>query len=735
MSKSKKIFIIIFIIIIIASAIGVYLFLKNTKNRDTFSVIPNDAVFIIETNNLTNGWTAICESKIWQHLISSPSFKEINESALEIDSLINDNIAVNKLLKDRQLVISVHMTSKIDYDYLFTIDLGKISKISVLSKYIQKLIKIYEYESKDIKFSGNTIIEINNINDDEKFYLSIIDNLLVCSYTEEIIKKSIRQKDDNNWITNKMFTDVSSKISNRKLFSFYINYSFINEYLHCYLSEQSEMAKSISKILEFSAMNLNIENEELVLNGYTSFNDSLPSYIKALSQVKAAKSVSHNIISDNAAIYISLCFKNFDDFYSNLNEVYSSQDSTKYESYSKKIKKVEKLLNIDLKENFFSWIGNEITYVKLQPRGETKEKDIIVTIHSKDIDKAKEGLNKITSQIQKRSPIKSEIIEYQNYQIHYLNIKGFFKMFLGKLFGKLEKPYFTYIEDHVVFSNSPSSLMYFIDDYTKGNTLSHKEEFMNFKNGFDKRANVSIYIQMPKIYTHLYQFSNSEKRKGIENNKNLILSFANVGFQLNSEKNIFKTTLKASHNKDAAFLEVLDKIEMSADDISNSYIELLNFKINLTEEELRNNTLHRINYPDSSIKAEGLIKNENLSGLWRTYYKNGNIMNAVNYERGKVNGTAYFYYDNQKESIKSQVKFDNNKIIDEYLEFYENGARKASVTYQKGKPNGDAEFYYNTGVLKIKGKFKDGLKSGNWNHYTITGELIDKERWKKGNVK
>jgi len=365
----------------------------------------------------------------------------------------------------------------------------------------------------------------------------------------------------------------------------------------------------------------------------------------------------------------------------------------------------------------------------------TKEKDIIITIHANDIEKAKQGLKNITAQIQRRSPVKSEVIEYQNYQIHYLNIKGFFKMFLGKLFGTLEKPYFTYIEDHVVFSNSPATLMYFIDDYTKGNTLAHKEEFMNFKDGFSKKANVSIYVQMPKFYSHLKHFSNAEKRKGIVDNKNLILSFANLGFQLNSEKELFKTTLKANHNKDAAFLEELDKIELSADDISNSYIELLNFKINLTEEELKNNTFYKVFNPDSSIKAEGLIKDENISGLWRSYYKSGNIMNAVNYEKGKVNGTAYFYYDNQKENIKAQVEFDDNNIINKYLEFYQNGARKASVSYQKAKTNGEAEFYYNTGVLKIKGRYKDGLKSGKWKHYTLTGELIDKERWKKGNLK
>jgi antitoxin component YwqK of YwqJK toxin-antitoxin module len=80
---------------------------------------------------------------------------------------------------------------------------------------------------------------------------------------------------------------------------------------------------------------------------------------------------------------------------------------------------------------------------------------------------------------------------------------------------------------------------------------------------------------------------------------------------------------------------------------------------------------------------------------------------------------------------KSQGWNEEDKIEGIYREFYENGNRKAMLNFTEGVPDGDAEFYYDSGVIKIEGQYKDGLKQGKWKHYTETGELIDKEKWKK----
>lgn len=83
---------------------------------------------------------------------------------------------------------------------------------------------------------------------------------------------------------------------------------------------------------------------------------------------------------------------------------------------------------------------------------------VILAIHSKDIDYAQDQLNYLSEQIRLRTPVKFRNINYNGYTINYLSLKGFFRLFAGGLFDRLEKPYYTIIGDYVLFSNSPAAL-------------------------------------------------------------------------------------------------------------------------------------------------------------------------------------------------------------------------------------------------------------------------------------
>ena len=42
---------------------------------------------------------------------------------------------------------------------------------------------------------------------------------------------------------------------------------------------------------------------------------------------------------------------------------------------------------------------------------------------------------------------------------------------MGDFFGKIEKPYYTIIDDYVIFSNHPQTIKNIIDDYSNEATL------------------------------------------------------------------------------------------------------------------------------------------------------------------------------------------------------------------------------------------------------------------------
>ncbi|GAB4283389.1 MAG: DUF3352 domain-containing protein [Marinilabiliales bacterium] len=707
---------------------------KNTKTRNPYSAIPSDAIYFIETKNLTKGWYTISDSKIWKHLTSNPYFKEVTDNAMYFDSLMNDHKIIGKLLKNRSLIISTHMISAVDWDFIFYVDIETVGKLSFLTD----AVSFFDYTVNRRNYNNNEIIELIDNESNEPLYLFFLDNILAGSYNGSLIEKVIDEKDINPWSDNIKFTETEKRIDRPDLFRIYFNYKMLPKYMKCYLSEESEQINALGEILAFSGFDGSFNDELLTLEGYTSYYDSIPSYLSAMQNLSPGRMEAYKILSSNTALYLSLTFSDFMEFFNKMSEQFANSDSSEYDNINKNIERAEKWLKIDLDEVFFSWIGEEIAFVKLKPVSNAREEDVIIAIKANNIENAKEGLDKLMKQIQKRSPAKFDELDYNNFKINYLNMNGFFRMFLGKLFGKLEKPYFTIINDYVVFSNSPSLLMDQIDDYIKGKTLENDENFMSFFNNMDDKSNISIYIQMPKVYQHLIYYSDKDTRESIKENRELILSFAKIAFQMKPDNGLYQTNIYAYHDENSLMYEEFEKLENAADDLFLEEYDTLGFKPQISDSVLAlHDGLFRyffkdsVENSDSVLIYEGMVNNGKLDGLWRTFYKSGNLKSAVVYFEGKADGNAMFYYDNPDNSSKAEVNFDNDVIVDEYKEYYENGNLKAKLEFYEGKLHGKAEFYYDSGKIKIKGQYKKGIKSGKWKYYAESGELLTKDNWKK----
>ncbi|MBI5540067.1 MAG: DUF3352 domain-containing protein [Bacteroidia bacterium] len=724
----KGLLIIILLVILAIGGFFGYMYFKNVNNRNPYTLVPDDAIFIIETKNLNDGWNAISTSKIWNHLKQNQYFADINESAASLDSLMKYNKTMDMLLSDRQMVVSAHMISPTDYNFLFVVDVQKAGQATFLME-AMNLFSDYSVTKRDYK--GIEIIDMLDVKTKETLSFSFIDNLLVGSYTSSLLEKAIDQRDSEYWIKNKRF-QLAKDETESSLFNFYVNYKTVPEYLKCYMSESSELVDALSETMAYTTLKCNLENERLSMVGYSNLYDSVPSYLNALLQVKPGKMTAFEIIPDNAALYMPMCFNDFNDFFEKLKEYYKSSDTTGYEDYNANIIKVEKFLKVNLKEDFFSWIGSEISFVKLQPESNAREEDVVVVIKAKNIDDAHAGLDHLLRQIKRRTPVKFEETEYKGYPINYLSVKGFFKMFLGKMFGKLEKPFFTYIGDYVVFSNSDSQLIDFIDSYSAGKTLEKNEAFMNFKNDFEDEANVTAFIQMPKIYQYLYFYGKESTRDSIKQNKDLLLSFVRIGFQLVSDGDMFKTSLITEHDPNALKDETLEKIERSAEELFFNEYDSLQFKVDLTGVPTSNNEPLTLYYNDKLVMSEGSVIDGKPNGVWKNYYQSGNLQSVIKYEEGFVSGHCVFYYDNADENIRAEMDFIQDEIHGDYKEYYENGKPKAWLEIKANLQDGDAEFYYDSGTIKAKGQYAEGLMDGKWKFYSETGQELGKKKFSEG---
>jgi len=354
------------------------------------------------------------------------------------------------------------------------------------------------------------------------------------------------------------------------------------------------------------------------------------------------------------------------------------------------------------------------------------------------MESAKRGLTHITDQIDKRVPgLRFKTYTYKGCLINKLNTeRSFFKLLFGRLFSKLEKPYFSYLGEFVILSNSEQALQETIDDYVRGRTLASKSDFVGFKDNFGSKANAAVFVQMPKLYTLMYYFSNSEKRESMSKNRELLMSFSLIGFQLESDNGMFHNTMMLEHDETAVLSDKLDLLELEAsNDVFFENFDSTWIDIDFPDEVLLKEGEFKLYYDTLNKHKlfEGQVVGGSVNGLGKRYYKSGNIMSSLNYEYSRPVGFAAFFYDDASNQRWVESTLKNSNFVGKYNEFYKNGARKSSLFFnENGMPHGEAQFFYQSGILKMEGEYKNGAQNGKWKYFNEDGQVYNTEKYRKG---
>jgi hypothetical protein len=637
-----------------------FFFLTPRENFQAVYLIPKDAVYIIETDEPIKSWKKVRDSKVWKHMQEQPYFGELTASANSLDSMIRSNETLFDMLGSRKVMISAHVYAPKKYDHLFVADLQEASRLDFLQQYLTRLDN-ESYKVTERNFKGVEITELYDKKDKSTLHIAFIKNLVACSYTHSLVEAAIEQMAEPVIARDHNFILIKQSTSNNGLFNVYLNYTMLNSYMMCYLSSQDETVADLSKSLFFTGLDLELDDQDkIIMDGYTVINDSVSSYLKAMLVSGKGSLTAQEVIPQRTAYYMSLSVDDFGKFYDNMLDMKRKSDP-EFPAYEKDLQLMEKYLKISVKENFVKWVGDEVSFVQTQPKGLGRKNEYAVVIKANDAALAKENLNYMLGQIKKRTPVKFKEFDYKGYPINYMEVKGFFKLVLGKFFKGLDKPYYTMIGDYVILSNHPQTVKSIIDDFKAGRTLKNYEEFNTFLGNFDNSSNVFVYANMPVLHTAMEGFVAPETWTSVSANKDYIICFPHIGFQLKEKDELFEAKFVSVYKDVNEVKEQIAKINapVPATSVTENTVE---------EEDNDENNVEDLDakkftekYPDGSLKSEVTLKNGLRNGTYKEYYQNGEIKVKGNYENDMKEGT-FKYYD-EEGKLTQKKEFEKGKEV------------------------------------------------------------------------
>ncbi len=657
----KFLLLFLLVVLVIAGYLGrKYFFSKPGLNG--LEIIPESAMYILHTQEPVANWKSLSNSGVWKFLKGHPTFREISEYADVLDTLIQENSQVFSLVGRRDLYISAHPVKIKDYDFLFAIDLKKVAELDRLESLLSLTFSANGYKVSRKSVSKGAYLEIRESGSRDILYLSMVGNFMVCTYTAAILENVLmRQEKAENKVSDRL-KDMVQITDNKGLGQLYINYQHLDRFMKCYMDETDPGIKSLSKILSYSSLDFNLTDDNVEAEGFTSLNDSADSYLHAF--LKSGKNEVHadEVLSERSAVMVSFGFNDFPTFHKNLLQIFEKDIPSKT-AYDKWTKQIKKWLKIDIETHLLGWIGGEVAYTRLKTKElkYLRDDDMAVALKATDIEKAKENLDYIQKQIKKRTPARFRKLQFRNHEINYLDMKGFFRIFFGKLFNKFQKPYYTYLGDYVVFSNSPATLVGLIMDYEDGRTLHESSKYQEFKDKFENESSIFAYISGPQVHPLLKFKSSAATWADLKKSEKYITSFRHNGFRLTAAGDKFKTHLYLGFEENMEpYSEIMDSLllvyKSQVQDISgelDSMDEASRFIVsqlqkgkylrpypgsnqNEVEAETDKGKLHgayREFYEDGSIRVDGQYKRGRKMGVWKYYDSTGSLTEKVRYRK------------------------------------------------------------------------------------------------------
>jgi len=649
----KKVFVTLFIIAIVLAGVYFYFFhLAPIKKNNPINAVPENAALIVQFEDPFEQWNKLTSNEIWNYLKTNSYLSEIGYSIDSINTEIKKNASLWEVVAARPLVISAHEIRKNEYDYLYVVDLQKATQLNFIQHYIDQLT---DDNTKVLtrSYHNEQIVEITFTDSPTRYYMNIDGNLLSVSTTHTLIEQSIDQKDEPVIARNLNFVDISRHMDSDKI-TLYLQHDLFINLLNQWLATGESTTLDFLKSIIFTGINFDMNDDHFSTHGHSNVIDSVPNLLNTLYKSREGEIGLSKIAPDNTSFFLSLGFDNASDFYKNLEEsLLASEDGKDYQQNKEKL---EKFLDISIEEHFLSWIDDEIGVIQLHSNTSNTAAEFALAIKHKGIDDAKENLDFIKNQIRKKTPVKFRGIDYKGYEINFLSVKGFFKIILGKAFSKLEKPYYTIMDDYVVFSNTPKTLGKLINNSHERTTLSNNSTFNDYMGRFDDESMLFVYVNPEQLITDSKKFLDRESWQTVSSHRSYIESFPMIGVQLKPDGKLLTHDIIFEYmNKE----QIQDWNSLFTHDMPSSdiLVEEEDAEESIAVEDILpddlNDKMMEDHYPNGQLKYEVSLKNGMKHGRYFEYDSAGNVIIKGRYKNDNKSGT-WKYYDEAGDVVRKE---------------------------------------------------------------------------------
>jgi len=678
MTKKIWSFLLVFILIAILSLGYILLRGRFGIQENPYKAVPQDASVIIEASSYSHLSAQIREENlIWEQLKKIEKLSKADRDIIFIDSLLLSNREFGDLFGDKTFLTSVHQTGKKDIELLFLMNLSPNVSFTFVHNVISGALKTdNKFQERD--YQKIAIGEISGPGGNSRYVYSLHKGVFMFSSSPILVESAIRQLDlEQNIFSQKGFVQVNKTAGRNVGANLYINFDDFPRFLSVFLNENmNEKMKEFRSFANWAELDLHVQNDAILLNGFSFSSDSSNNYLNLFIGQSAQKLNVDQVLPDNTINYMAFGISDFEKFFNN-REKYL-KEKNEFHAYRSKLDKLKAQFEKDPRKLFIQILENEVALAHTNIRNIPFKENSFALFRVKSISQAREYfLHYLENYSNKNSLIVDDLIEIveideaTQFPIYKLPSSEIPEILFGGFFENSEYTHLSFVGTYLVFGNSTRSLSNFIHYQVLQQTLINDFEYRNFLETLSSKSNFLFYSNVPRSSDIFSKILNKEYAEGLKKHSETLQKIQAIGFQFSVENTmvynnfVLKYQPVYKENAETEWESLLDTTLMSKPvfvtnhNTGDKEIFIQDEKNNIYLINSTGRILWKINIPGkiiSEIYQIDFYKNNKLQLLFNTKNhiylidRNGNYVEKfpVKLRAEATNGLALFDYEKNR---------------------------------------------------------------------------------------
>lgn len=561
----KKVLIALLIIVVLSGGGVLFYSWYKHQNLTVWSFIPSDAAFVYESKNIVSHWNENADKKIWKNLAKLPFIEKTGRQLEVLDSLFGGNGELEKFFDQGELLLSGHVTSKDALDLLFAFEVKQIEEHDFLNRTLTHYLKSVKLSQSTRQYLGYTITELSN--DEVQLSYVFYKNFFIGSFTSFLVEDAIRVIDDSDYFS---FRDKNqslfglSKIENDQG-NFYINSSSLNTLVGVFADPVKANLSTLSKLTDLSFLDVAINDESIVFNGFSLKNSIKGNYLDAFDGVESSEFLMVDLIPTNTVSLFHYSFDDGEKWHKNLKNYWRKNSPELLTNIGELENKYEFPVN-----DLYDFIGNELGIITLET-GNNNKADLIACLHVKNSVEALGFFNQLSDITSTESDTYSE--KFMGSKIRQISVEELPKRFFGPLFNGFKSTYYTDVNGYILMANSEAAIKSILDNVRNENTWGKSLRMNEFLSIANRESNLSLFVKTKSALGQIKNKLNEKWLPVVDENIDVLSRVDYCAVQFSNVDGKFYTSIALQHS---------DKITENTASVSSEFITQVDFPFSLT---------------------------------------------------------------------------------------------------------------------------------------------------------